>query len=116
MSHKIVIADKLWRSRALPALALIICSIPQSDCARPNAVPTLTFTDVPAASHGGPSKLDVLAGTARGATPGQRIVLYAFSGTWWVQPLADSPFTNVQPDASWRASIHLGTQYAALLV
>jgi len=35
---------------------------------------------------------------------------------WWVQPLADKPFTRVLPDSSWKNSIHPGSAYAALLV
>ncbi len=44
------------------------------------------------------------------------MVLYARSGTWWVQPLVNEPFTAIEPDATWRNSTHLGTEYAALLV
>jgi signal transduction histidine kinase len=33
-----------------------------------------------------------------------------------VQPLADQPFTRIQPDSTWRNSTHFGTEYAALLV
>ena len=51
-----------------------------------------------------------------GAAPGQRIVLYARSGHWWVQPLTVQPFTTVQPDGTWENTTHLGTEYAALLV
>jgi formate hydrogenlyase transcriptional activator len=51
-----------------------------------------------------------------GARPAQQIVLYARSGAWWVQPLADRPFTKIQPDSKWKNSSHPGTEYAALLV
>jgi signal transduction histidine kinase len=33
-----------------------------------------------------------------------------------VQPLADQPFTKIEPDSKWRNSTHFGTEYAALLV
>ena len=52
----------------------------------------------------------------KGAAPGHRIVLYARSGHWWVQPLTVQPFTSVRPDGSWENTTHLGTEYAALLV
>lgn len=55
-------------------------------------------------------------GRVNGARPGQRIVLYAKAGAWYVQPLYEEPFTEVQPDSTWRNTIHLGTEYAALLV
>jgi hypothetical protein len=48
--------------------------------------------------------------------PGQRIVLYARSGDWYVQPYANAPFTAIQGDGRWRSPTHLGTEYAALLV
>ena len=51
-----------------------------------------------------------------GARPGQQVVLFARSGGWWVQPMANTPFTPIQPDGTWRNSTHLGTEYAALLV
>jgi hypothetical protein len=43
-------------------------------------------------------------------------VLFAKAGIWWVQPTRDEPFTAIQPDSTWTSSIHLGTEYAALLV
>jgi signal transduction histidine kinase len=42
--------------------------------------------------------------------------LFARSGAWYVQPFTDQPFTKIQPDATWKNSTHLGTEYAALLV
>ena len=57
-----------------------------------------------------------IEGRATGVTPGEQIVLYVRSGIWWIQPFASEPFTNLQPDSSWRNSTHLGTEYAALLV
>jgi PAS domain S-box-containing protein len=50
------------------------------------------------------------------ARPGERIVLFAHWGPWWVQPLVDQPFTAIEPDSKWRNSTHFGTEYAALLV
>ncbi len=57
-----------------------------------------------------------IEGTVSGSKPGQQIVLYAKSGTWWVQPFVGTPFTEIQPDFRWRNSIHGGTEFAALLV
>ena len=47
---------------------------------------------------------------------GSKIVLFARSGAWYVQPFADQQFTMIQPDSTWSNSTHLGTEYAALLV
>ncbi len=57
-----------------------------------------------------------IEGHVIGAQPGQRIVLFARSGDWYVQPFVDRQFTTIQPDSTWRNSTHLGTEYAALLV
>lgn len=81
-----------------------------------NVGPSVEFTKVPIAGHGGPDRLDTIEGRVVRARPGQQIVLFARWGPWWVQPLADQPFTIIQPDSRWRSSTHLGTEYAALLV
>jgi hypothetical protein len=78
--------------------------------------PTIEFTKVPSAAVGGPDKLETVEGRVVGARPGQRVVLFAKSAQWWVQPTAQQPYTTIRPDSSWTSSIHLGTEYAALLV
>ena len=60
--------------------------------------------------------MGTIAGRVSGARPGQQIVLYARSGPWWVQPRVETPFTPIHPDSTWSAEIHLGYEYAALLV
>ncbi|HKG23505.1 MAG TPA: hypothetical protein VKC34_16515, partial [Blastocatellia bacterium] len=65
---------------------------------------------------GGPDRLDTIEGRVIGARPGQQVVLFARSGVWWVQPVANEPFTTIDPDSTWKNSTHLGTEYAALLV
>ena len=86
---------------------------------RPPAVePVIEFTTVPRAAEGGSDALAPIAGRVTGARPGERIVLYAKSGVgvWWVQPLTVEPFTTIEADSTWKSRIHLGTEYAALLV
>jgi len=85
-------------------------------CGPKQQAPSIELTQVPVADAGGPVQMDFISGRVHGAGPGQRIVLYAHSGTWWVQPTAKDPFTQVQPDRTWRNATHLGTEYAALLV
>ncbi len=106
--------DHLARERAL----LLLLCIVLSGCRSRQGVPppSIEFTKIPLAGEGGPDKLDTIEGRVTGALPEQRIVLFARSGSWWVQPLVDQPFTRIQPDSKWRNSIHLGTEYAALLV
>lgn len=78
--------------------------------------PSIEFTQVPTSGEGNPDKLDEIAGRVVGGQPGQRIVLLARSGIWWVQPFADRPFTTIQPDTRWKNLTHPGSAYAALLV
>jgi hypothetical protein len=78
--------------------------------------PSIEFTRIPPAELGSTDKLDIIQGRAIGARPGQQIVLYARTGSWWIQPLQNAPFTNIQQDSSWINSTHLGSEYAALLV
>ena len=78
--------------------------------------PFIEFTKVPLAGHGGPDRMDTIEGRVVQARPGQQIVLFARWGPWWVQPLADQPFTRIQPDSTWSSSTHFGTDYAAVLV
>ena len=78
--------------------------------------PAIEITQVPIASLGGPTQLDSIEGRVSNAKPGQQIVLYARSGVWWIQPLANQPYTKIQSDSTWRNLTHLGTEYAAVLV
>jgi hypothetical protein len=91
-----------------------------------NSAPTVSFSKVPAAYQESPYKTDmterdykadVIDGRVTGARPGQRIVLYAKTdGRWGLCEQSHQPFTNIESDGRWKASVHLGLQYAALLV
>lgn len=78
--------------------------------------PVIQITEVPESGPGGTDKLQKISGRVVGARAGQRVVLYARSGTWWVQPFARTPFTNIGADSTFTTDTHLGTEYAALLV
>jgi hypothetical protein len=79
-------------------------------------VPDVEFTKIPPAAQGGRERVDTISGRVTGAKPGQRVVIYAMSGPWWVQPWPDQPFLSIQPDSSWSTTSHLGFKYAAILV
>jgi hypothetical protein len=91
-----------------------------------NSASTLAFSKVPAAQEShynidiiedGDYKRDIVEGRATDARPGQRIVMYARTdGRWQVCRQSGQPFTNIEADGRWKASVHLGIQYAALLV
>ncbi len=76
----------------------------------------IEFSVVPEASVGGSDRLAPIAGRVAGARPDQKVVLFARSGIWWVQPFAARPLTAIASDSTWKSMIHLGTEYAALLV
>lgn len=81
--------------------------------------PVIEFTSVPVAGAGDSGRVSTIRGRAYGAKPGQRIVLYSYTNietTWWVQPFAYQPFTEIRADSTWRSSAHPGNLYAALLV
>src|SRR5712675_99890 len=92
-----------------------------------NSAPTVAFSKVPAAYQESPYKTDIIEdrdyktdiieGRATRARPGQRIVLYAKTdGRWGVCRQSGQPSTNIEADGRWKALVHLGIQYAALLV
>lgn len=106
-------------AQCILALALGTClHILLSACTIRQAAekPSIEITVIPPAAEGGPDRRETISGRVTGARAGQRIVLFAKAGTWWVQPTREEPFTPVQPDSTWTSSIHLGTEYAALLV
>jgi len=77
----------------------------------------ISFTQVPEWNTGDRDDEDVIEGNVDGARQGQQIVLYSKCGElWWLQPLLASPFTAILPGKAWRNEVHLGTEYAALLV
>jgi hypothetical protein len=78
--------------------------------------PVIAITEVPPAAQGGSERTARIAGRVDRVRPGQAVVLFAKSGLWWVQPFRKEPLTLIRRDGSWSSSIHLGTDYAALLV
>lgn len=92
----------------------IICFL-ASGCGPPLPA-SVEFTHLPPAGEGSGEILNTIEGRVTGSRPGQKIVLFARSGVWWVQPLAERPFTTIQKDSTWKNSTHPGTAYAALLV
>ncbi|HEY7405452.1 MAG TPA: hypothetical protein VIB39_18135 [Candidatus Angelobacter sp.] len=96
----------------LAALVLMLPAAAQS------GIPKVSITDVPHAGKGGESAMERIAGKVTHLNDKDcRIVLYALAGgKWWVQPYADSPYTDIEANGSWHSQTHLGSDYAALLV
>jgi hypothetical protein len=104
----------LSRRRVLGIVPAVLCQACRRE--RSGNAPSIAFTRVPQADPAGSARNDIIEGRVTGALPGQKIVLYAKTGKWWVQPLVDQPFTAVRPNFKWTNATHLGTDYAALLV
>ena len=81
-----------------------------------NEAPSIEFSRVPPAGEGDPVAVETIEGRVTGSRPDLRIVLFARSGVWWVQPRTSFPFTTIQADSTWKNSTHPGSAYAALLV
>jgi hypothetical protein len=104
-------------SACASALALVFCfSIGGCHSWKSGTGPTIEFTKIPPAAQGGRERVDTISGSVKGAKPGQRIVVYALSGPWWVQPWPEKPYIPIQNDSTWGTETHLGYQYAAMLV
>jgi len=95
---------------------LVLVALCTSACGDSAPTPSITFTRIPPAAKGGPDVLDTIEGRITGARPDQRLVLYARSSVWWVQPDPNVPYTEIRNDSTFSAKTHLGTEYAALLV
>jgi hypothetical protein len=108
-----------YRKRIGIIFALIILlNILQSGCGSPKSpqIPIIEVTKIPPAAQGGRERVDTVSGRVRGARPGQKVVVYARSGPWWVQPWPDKPFISIRADSTWSTETHLGFEYAAMLV
>ena len=80
--------------------------------------PSISVIGVPHAGRGGEYPAEPIAGNVKGVSFGaHKVVVYAFAGgTWWVQPTAASPFTDIDGSGDWQTITHLGSTYAVLLV
>lgn len=77
----------------------------------------IEFTQVPAAGEGPDSQGDIAGRITGLAKPGNyKIVIYAHTDQWYVQPLADDPLTDIAADGKWSNWTHLGRRYAVLVV
>jgi hypothetical protein len=96
--------------------AVIALSITAYRLAPAADTPLIEFSAIPPSGDGSPDRLETIGGRVHGARSGDRVVLFALSGAWWVQPLGNDPFTAIQPDSTWKNSTHPGAVYGALLV
>jgi hypothetical protein len=97
-------------------LAAVLTALVLSAGAVQAADPSIKI-DRPAPCGGGPDQMAQIAGTTTGADPAtQRVVLFAGTDVWYVQPYTAAPLTSLGRDGNWTSPSHLGQRYAALLV
>jgi hypothetical protein len=112
--------SSVWSSLVVLSVALFVSPslVSRGKSANQNQPPKpyITITRVPP-KGAGPDVMEKIAGTASGVDPKQvKVVLFALTNTWYVQPYAASPYTAIGEDGKWEAKTHLGDEYAALLV
>jgi len=85
--------------------------------APPGARPEVSLTQVPGPG-GGPASRGDIAGRVIGLPNPQdyKILIYAHTDQWFVQPMVVTPLTDIDSDGTWRNWTHLGLEFAALLV
>jgi len=76
------------------------------------------MTEVPPYGEGGADKpTRPICGKVSGVHPSStRVVVYALTNHWYVQPYTDSARTGINPNGSWCTESRPGSAYAALLV
>jgi hypothetical protein len=78
--------------------------------------PTISITEVPS-KGAGETEVQTIAGTVGGVKINEcKVVIFAHTDVWYVQPYIASPDTSINEDNTWRNDTHLGSKYAALLV
>ena len=79
--------------------------------------PSIKLTTIPPAGEGDPDKTHLIGGIAHAQDLSDcKVVVYAHTNTWYVQPTTANPYTAIGSGGNWKTSTHPGTEYAALLV
>jgi hypothetical protein len=100
------------------AAMLLVCLPGGSQQKKPSQqAVSIIISAVPPTGSGSPTVTHPIAGKARAANISScHVVIFAHSDTWYVQPTADRPLTDIGDDGTWNTSTHPGDHYAALLV
>jgi hypothetical protein len=97
---------------ALPALARMENRVEGNSATEP----AIKITSVPPRGEG-PTSNGNIVGTVSGVNVKEcKVVIFARTDRWYVQPMVADPYTVIGSDGHWEADIHLGYEYAALLV
>lgn len=78
----------------------------------------ILITKIPGIGPGGNNDMGDIEGSVSGVENPEslRVVVYAITDRWYIQPRSDSPLTEIGRNGSWKRRIYLGQSYAALLV
>jgi hypothetical protein len=113
----------LHRSKhsALPWAILLLLGAAPSAFSQTTKTPQVSFTTIPHIGPGGSKPTEHIAGKVTGIDAAKfqdyKIVVYAYTDAWYVQPTADHPLTRIDINGGlWEAETHLGSRYAAVLV
>jgi len=87
-------------------------------CGSKAADPDIRITTAPRYDpQGGSNSSGQIEGRVVGvAAQDFRVVIFSRTDYWYVQPEESNPYTPISKDGHWRATIRIGTRYAALLV
>jgi len=78
--------------------------------------PSIKITLIPPRGEG-PDSNGTIGGKASGPNLKDcKVVIFARTDKWYVQPTVASPYTPIGQDGLWETDIHLGYEYAGLLV
>jgi hypothetical protein len=91
-------------------LRVLLCSALALPFIQGQSQPTVTL-DTPA------SGANEISGHAYNVDTSQvKVVIYALTNEWYVQPYVDAPFTNISPDGSWSSFVNPWSSLVVLLV
>jgi len=95
------------------SLILFLISV-YTFAARVTAEPAIRITAPP----GSDPELRNIAGIVGGVGNVERykVVVYAKTDRWYVQPFASQPMTDINSNGAWFGKTHIGSDYAALVV
>ena len=79
--------------------------------------PSIKITTIPPAGEGNAHTTKLIGGVAHGDNLSYcKVVVYAHTDTWYVQPTTANPYTVIGSSGNWKTSTHPGAEYGALLV
>ena len=74
------------------------------------------ITEMPPSGAGADSHGEIGGWVACGNPTDYRVIVYAGTDHWYIQPMRDDYYTSIRSNGAWHTPTHLGWTYAALLV